>query len=210
MKHVRIAALVLLLIPMQARALDTTELLDIVALPLAVAAAAEVTGVPVGELANLVAVLNSGAVPPRQIIEVVRYAPVAFIEEPQFATFLRTQVDDGVTGPQLVTVVEQRLRTFDVEPQFARSEVIVVDDAFIPAVVRTRAVAPKKSHPHGGPPGQLKKQLGLQTGAEVVHGGKHAAKEAKELKQEMKHAEKENHGQGHGKGGGKGKNKGKG
>jgi hypothetical protein len=31
-----------------------------------------------------------------------------------------------------------------------------------------------KEHPHGGPPGQLKKQLGLQTGAEVVHGEKRA------------------------------------
>jgi hypothetical protein len=33
-------------------------------------------------------------------------------------------------------------------------------------------VAEAKSHPHGGPPGQLKKQMGLQTGAEVVHGSR--------------------------------------
>jgi len=26
-----------------------------------------------------------------------------------------------------------------------------------------------RAHPHGGPPGQLKKQFGLKTGAEVVH-----------------------------------------
>ena len=36
-------------------------------------------------------------------------------------------------------------------------------------IVTTR-IAETRAHPHGGPPGQLKKELGLQTGAEVVHG----------------------------------------
>jgi hypothetical protein len=36
----------------------------------------------------------------------------------------------------------------------------------------TTWVREASSHPHGGPPGQLKKELGLQTGAEVVHGSK--------------------------------------
>jgi len=46
--------------------------------------------------------------------------------------------------------------------------VVIVDgDEFLPPVVVTRVA---RSHPHGGPPGQLKKELGLQTGAEVVHG----------------------------------------
>jgi len=48
--------------------------------------------------------------------------------------------------------------------------VVVVDQNFVPPVVVNR-VAEVRAHPHGGPPGQIKKQLGLQTGAEVVHGG---------------------------------------
>ena len=164
---------------------DTNDLLALIALPLAVSAAAEATGVPLSELANLVAILNSGGVPPQQMIEVVRYAPVALVEEPQFVTYLRTRVDDGVTGPQLVQVIDQRLRTYDVEPQFARSEVEVVDDGFIPPIVRTR-VAEARKHPHGGPPGQLKKQLGVQTGAEIVHGEKPGREFHRESKHEAK------------------------
>jgi hypothetical protein len=203
---------------------DSNDLLSLIALPLAVSAASEVTGVPVSELANLVAVLNSGGVPPQQIIEVVRYAPVAFVEEPQFVTFLRTQVDEGLRGPQLIEVVDQRLRTFDVAPQFAGSNVVVVDDGFIPTVVRTR-VAESRSHPHGGPPGQLKKQRGLQTGAEVVHRDKPRRVEKKrdapvrvvERRNEPRvvnmppgHAKKADGGHGQGKGNDKGKGKGKG
>jgi len=49
--------------------------------------------------------------------------------------------------------------------------VIVDRDVIVPPVVVSR-VASVRAHPHGGPPGQLKKELGLQTGAEVVHGSK--------------------------------------
>ncbi|MGZ8830562.1 MAG: hypothetical protein ACXW2Q_09315, partial [Thermoanaerobaculia bacterium] len=54
-------------------------------------------------------------------------------------------------------------------PLRVRPRVVVVDQNYIPPFVMNR-VTEVRQHPHGGPPGQIKKQLGLQTGAEVVHG----------------------------------------
>jgi hypothetical protein len=186
---------------------DSNDLLSLIALPLAVSAVANIEGVPLDELSNLVGVLNDGAVPPQQMIEVLRYAPVALVADvgqPRFVPFVRTQVSEGVTGVQLVNAIEQRLRTYDVTPQIASSRVTVIDEKFIPSDVRTR-VEKGRTHPHGGPPGQLKKTAGVQTGAEIVHGEKpgHRQKAAKQREREAK-----KHGNGHGNG--KGKHKGKG
>lgn len=156
---------------------DTNDLLALAAMPLAVAAVAEMTGVPFHDLSSLVSSLNAARVPPLQVVEVLRYSPVVLVDDttrPQFVQFVNAQVVDGVTGLRLVEVIDDRLRTFDVTPQFGTVEVTevvnVVDDAaFFPAVVTSR-VAAVRAHPHGGPPGQLKKDLGVQTGAEVVHG----------------------------------------
>ena len=227
-----LALLALLFVPVQTQALQADELLALVAMPLAVAAASEVTGIPVDDLSTLVATLNAADVPPVQIVEVVRYAPVALvIEEPQpvFVPFVQTQFSQGVTGTALVTVIEERLRTvYDVTPQIVTppQTVVVVQDNFIPAIVATR-IAAHRAHPHGGPPGQVKKQLGLKTGAEVVHGSKKtrvvspqpvvvtqqpvvvnqsAAKVDNKPKQNKGH---ENKGGGQGKGNDKGKGKGK-
>jgi hypothetical protein len=157
----------------------------VIALPLAVAAVSNVTGVSLDELGNFVATLNNANVPPTQIVEVLRYVPVALTTEnaPQFVQFVQQQTTQGVTGPALVPVVVQQLQTFYpaqtqivvTEPVRIRRvrivpQPVIVDQNFVPAVV----VARMKEHPHGGPPGQLKKQLGLQTGAEVVHGEKRA------------------------------------
>ena len=173
-KKISVLLLFLTLAPVAANALTTDEILALVAMPLAVAAVSEVSGVPQAELASLVATLNNASVAPAQVIEVVRYVPVALVvedQQPDFVQFVQQQTTQGVTGPALVTVIEQRLRTIDPEITVVApaQRVVVVDETFIPVRVRER-VARVKAHPHGGPPGQLKKQRGLQTGAEVVHG----------------------------------------
>lgn len=157
---------------------DTNDLLALAAMPLAVAAVADISGIPFGDLSSLVASLNQARMPPLQVVEVLRYSPVVMVdayERPRFVQFVNTQVVSGVRGPRLIDSLADRFVTYDVTPRFRtiepRTVVNVVDDRddFFPAVVRTR-VAEVRAHPHGGPPGQLKKERGLQTGAEVVHG----------------------------------------
>jgi hypothetical protein len=70
----------------------------------------------------------------------------------------------------------QELRTYYPQPAQVvvttpAPQTVIVDQNFVPPMVVTR-VEEVRIHPHGGPPGQIKKQLGLQTGAEVVHGEK--------------------------------------
>lgn len=227
-----------LLVPAGAQALETNDLLALVAMPLAVAAVSEVADVPVNELMDIVTLLNDAAVPPPQFIEVVRYVPVALVVDndgdDEFVEFVRLREREGLRGLQLATVIEQRYRTYGItDSEFsvtAPRYVTVIDDhdAFIPTVVRTR-VAEAKAHPHGGPPGQLKKERGLQTGAEVVHGTtrdgrvitgdrkddrkERAVAKAKRAKPDRgrvkagKHQDGD-HGKDHGNGKGKGKGKG--
>ena len=172
-----------LFLPVQAEALETNELLALVAMPLAVAAVSEVTDVPASDLIDVVTLLNDANVPPVQFVETVRYVPLALVvEEPvrtPFVEFVRTRYQAGVVGIPLVTEIEREIRFYgipDVELDVIAEPVYLVnrdDDfvtTFIPAPVRTQVVENRRAHPHGGPPGQLKKQLGLQTGAEVVHG----------------------------------------
>lgn len=161
------------LIPTQAQALDNEELLALVAMPLAVAAVSEVTDVPINDLVDVVTLMNDALVPPAQFIEVVRYAPVALVvdtQEPRFPAFVRTQFDSGLRGTALVSSIEERFHVYGVEGvdlDVTAPRIVDVEENFVPAIVRTR-IAERKAHPHGGPPGQLKKQRGLQTGAEVV------------------------------------------
>lgn len=168
--------------------------LAFIGLPLAVAAVSNITGVSQSELANLVAALNNANVPPAQVVEVLRYSPVALVADngQPFVQYVQQQTSQGITGTALVPVVVRQLQTYYL-PQTqivinrpAPRQRVVVERDFIPAVVVTRAEE-VRLHPHGGPPGQLKKQLGLQTGAEVVHGVVPQAKPEK------------GHGQGHGK-----------
>jgi hypothetical protein len=148
--------------------------LALVAMPLAVAAVAELTDIPALELASFISLLNQARVPPAQFVEVVRYSPVALIDtRPEFLTFVTTQVSDGTRGMLLARSLADRI-----EDVYGIEQINVVDppvivytqpQAFVPPVV-VQQVAAARTHPHGGPPGQLKKELGLQTGAEVVHG----------------------------------------
>lgn len=149
------------------------DLVSLVTMPVVVAAAADIAGVPQQELMNLVAQLNQANVPPAQFVEVVHYVPVALVDtntSPQFVDYVTTQVNNGVTGPQLATVVADRLRT-----QYRARDINVVAPRAQRVVVEQPAPVPQVQvahvHPHGGPPGQLKKVYGYQTGAEVVHGG---------------------------------------
>jgi hypothetical protein len=160
----------------------SNDLLALAAMPLAVSAVADISGISVGELSNFVATLNAANVAPVQVIEVLRYAPVALVADtdPEFVQFVRSEFNQGTTGDALVTVIANRLRDYDITPQIASSPggVIVVDDRFIPAAVVNR-VAQRRSHPHGGPPGQLKKEVGVKTGAEIVHGSTRRPKRVK-------------------------------
>lgn len=163
------------LIPTQAQALDNEEMLALVAMPLAVAAVSEVTDVPMNDLIDVVSLMNDALVPPAQFIEVVRYAPVALVvdtQEPRFPAFVQVQYDSGLRGTALVSSIEDRFHVYGVEGvdlDVVAPSVIDIEDDFVPQVVRER-IAERKAHPHGGPPGQLKKERGLKTGAEVVHG----------------------------------------
>ena len=147
--------------------------LALVAMPLAVAAVSEITDVPAGELVSFISLLNQARVPPAQFVEVVRYSPVALVDtEPQFLTYVTTQLSDGRRGIVLARSIAERYELLGVDGIDIDSPPVMElasSEVFVPAVVTTR-VAEARSHPHGGPPGQLKKELGLQTGAEVVHG----------------------------------------
>jgi len=191
MRKLSLLLLVLaVLVPRPAQALQTDELLALVAMPLAVAAVSEVTGVPQDQLANLVATLNNANVAPTEFVQMLRYVPPALAappteSQPTFVTFVQEHVERGIVGPQLVTVIRQELPSYGVTPaQFTvtvppQAPLVVVEREYVPAAVRSRvttvrtAPAPvalaERGHPHGGPPGQIKKRIGVQTGAEVVH-----------------------------------------
>ncbi len=159
----------------------TGDSFSVIALPLAVAAVADIAGVSQYQLASLVTTRNNANVPPAQIIEVVRYVPVALVDNGQpFVAYVQQQVSQGVTGLALVPVIERQLQPYypstqirvTAPPQPVRTRTVVVDQNFLPPMVvnRINEVRLHPRQPHGGPPGQLKKQLGVQTGAEVVHG----------------------------------------
>jgi len=211
----------------------------LIAMPLAVAAVADLVDVPRSDLMSLVASLNQARVPAPQFIEVVRYSPVVLVdrtEAPQFVQFVTTEVDRGAIGRPFEIAVADRLRNDGADIDVVADRV-VDRNVFVQPVVVTRVA---RDHPHGGPPGQLKKQLGLQTGAEVVHGSRprrtaRVVKEHRERPRTIRinpqpnvappavarpkdhddHGKRggEDHGRGHGNdggGGGKGKGKGKG
>jgi len=169
------------------------DLFSLIGMPLAVAAAADIAGVPQQELMNVVAQLNQANVPPAQFVEVVHYVPVALVNTntaPQFVDYVTTQVNNGVTGPALATVVADRLRT----TYGAREINVVAPQPQRVIVTEQEPVQVVHVHPHGGPPGQLKKIYGLQTGAQVVHGTMPPG-QAKHL--EVAHEHGHGHGRGH-------------
>jgi len=165
-KTLAAALLAAALIPAQrASALENEELLALVAMPLAVAAVSELTDVPSNELMDVVTLMNDAAVPPAQFIEVVRYAPVALVSgdeprDPEFPAFVQSEFDNGLRGAALVNSIENQFQVYGVngvDLDVTAPRIVDIDDRFLPAIVHTR-IAERRAHPHGGPPGQLKKQ----------------------------------------------------
>ena len=203
-----------LFVPRNASALENEDLLALVAMPLAVAAVSEITDVPMNEVMSVVTLLNDAAVPPPQFIEVVRYVPVALVEdsETNFVEFIQLRGDEGLRGTQLVSVIENHLRDDipSIELDVIRPRVDIEEDFVFVREERT-------SHPHGGPPGQLKKVAGVQTGAEIVHGTTRARGVRRDddrarvmVKDRDDDRDNRRGGKGHGRGQGGGNDKGKG
>src|ERR1700686_4679579 len=122
-------------------ALNTNDLLSLVAMPLAVAAVSNVTGVPQQDLTNVVSALNQGNVAPTQFVEVVRYTPGVLTNQntaPQFVDYVNTQVNQGVTGDALATLIAERLRGYGVQDINVVSppQIVYVDDqSLLPATL---------------------------------------------------------------------------
>lgn len=178
MKKILLLGVLIALVPVPARAIDNQEMLSLVAMPLAVAAVSELTDVPTEPLFELIALLNDAQVPPGEFIEVVRYAPVALVvdAEPDFVDYVRLQTTSGATGIALAKSIETELREYGLPGEIVIVEaprLVTIDDTFVSPVVR-QTIITNKNHPHGGPPGQLKKARGVQTGAEIVHEASHA------------------------------------
>lgn len=175
MKKIFIVAL--LVFAGSAQALNTNDLLAAIGMPLAVAAVADITGVPQDQLAELVTALNGANTPVAEEVHIIQYVPVALVQtsdDRTFLQFVQQQISQGVTGVQLVPVVTQQLQTYypastQIVVSAPAQQTFVVQEPYVPQVVVTR-VTEVRTHPHGGAPGQLKKQLGLKTGAQVVHG----------------------------------------
>jgi hypothetical protein len=132
-----------------------------------------------------------------EVIRYVPVALVNTNDQPVFVDYVQNQYSQGITGDALVNAIVQQLQSqYDITPQIAYYEppqtivtqtvpvvprqVVVqrqqtyftpVDNNYIPPAVQTRVaeVRVHPVHPHGGPPGQLKKIYGVKTGAEIVH-----------------------------------------
>jgi hypothetical protein len=219
MKKIALLLLLLAVIPTGSKALSTSDdILALVAMPLAVAAVSDVPGLPQDQLGMLVTTLNQANVPPAQFVHVIRYVPVGLVvqdnRQPTLVQYVQTQSSHGLRGAALIQALVQALTGYGVTPQLdyaVAPMTLVIQNDYIPRVVVERVVyltrgagfersgAPSKN-PHGGPPGQIKKTLGLQTGAEVVHGTKPG--------RQFPDGGGAGHGKGHGEGGPPGHEKG--
>lgn len=176
MKHWIAAPVVALLLASPSFALNQERAVMLVEMPVAVARVAEIDTVPRPLLTELLTLLFDAQLPPAEFIDIVRYTPVLLVEETapeqNLVTFIRTRRDEGMTGDPLAREIRQQLRLWGVPIQ-RQAELVSIPEAtardFFPQVVVDR-FGERVNHPHGGPPGQLKKERGLQTGAEVVHG----------------------------------------
>jgi len=120
MRNLLIPLFLLTILPGQANAFDTSaesDVLSYVAMPLAVSAVCEVQGVQTDRVGRLVGYMDQANVPPDDFIDAFRYVPVALELEtdgrPDFVEWVGGQVQQGVVGSDLVTVMERQLRTYD-------------------------------------------------------------------------------------------------
>src|ERR1041385_1170 len=119
MKKILLLLTLLAFLPLEAKALnsyDNSQLLSYVAMPLAVSSVCDVRGVQTDRVGNLVTYMDQANVPPADFVDVFRYVPVALVmrtdRHPDFVEWVHGQVTQGVTGPTLVTAMEQQLGTY--------------------------------------------------------------------------------------------------
>jgi hypothetical protein len=123
--------IVLVFVPSHARALDTSGLRSLCAMPLAVDACAR-TGVAPDQLGLYASRLNAAEVPPASFVETVRYAPVV-LQQPDFFPFVDSEISQGVVGDALVTVIEQRVRSYGYDVRRGNATPAwVLSDNYIP------------------------------------------------------------------------------
>lgn len=188
--------------------LDPFALID---MPIAVAQVVDM-GVPIARVGGLVAQLNLGYVAPLQQVEVLRYSAPALLATdygyPDFVQYVTDQRVSGLSGYDLVRVVDQRLPVYGVTPQIDLAAPVYIgqnsyvpsvvsnyvapfDPAFVPQVVRTRiasAYAPGAiaSQPApalaAAPSPQVQRLLGQQGSAVVTN----PAQARREIAQQMK------------------------
>jgi len=120
MKKLALSLFLLALAPLQAKAFvpvsEQTELLSYVAMPIAVSSVCDVRGVQTDRVGNLVTYMDQANVPPEAFVDVFRYVPVALVmrtdRHPDFVEWVHGEVTQGVTGPALVTAMEEQLGTY--------------------------------------------------------------------------------------------------
>lgn len=183
----------------RATGMELDDLLALLAMPLIANEVADIADVPEDRVMAALAAFAGADLAPTRYIETVQYVPVALVYDQRtgdtdFVRYVRDIRAEGLVGDRFYDAVTTRyVDTYGIprdvigfEPLFLRDEPTIVyqerlispvvhdvvrDIRSAPSVSRTVvANADWSSHPHGGPPGQLKKRLGLQTGAEVVHG----------------------------------------
>jgi hypothetical protein len=120
MKKVSLLVLFLALVPVKGKALssyDSSEVLSVVAMPLAVSAVCDVRGVQTDRVGELVTYMDQANVAPADFVDVFRYVPVALVlrtdNRPDFVEWVHGQVGRGVMGGALVTAMETQLRNYD-------------------------------------------------------------------------------------------------
>ena len=120
MKTLAISLLLLAIVPLEARAIDTYDrgdVLSYVAMPLAVSAVCDLRGVQTDRVGELVTYMNQANVAPTDFVDVFRYVPVALVmrtdNRPDFVEWVHGEVGRGVMGGELVTAMEGQLRAYD-------------------------------------------------------------------------------------------------
>ena len=118
MKKILLLSVVIALsAPLTAHALITNdEVLSYAAMPLAVSDVCDVRGVQTDEVSTLVTYMDRANVSPEAFVSVFRYVPVALTfnsgDRADFVQWVGSEVDQGITGDQLVTVMQRRLATY--------------------------------------------------------------------------------------------------
>lgn len=128
MKQLLLIAFLCAISPREAEALNTDDVLSLVAMPLAVSQVCDVRGVQTSRVAELVSYMNQADVPPADFVETLRYVPIALVfrgddRQPDFVEWVHGEIGRGVRGEGLAWAMDRQLRTYDeVVPVVERRE----------------------------------------------------------------------------------------